>query len=562
MGASTAIRSMAGAAVLLCLVAPAVAQEQTGSVEGIVRDQADAILPGVSIDAKNLAVGSTVTIVSDGSGVFRLPALSPGYYDFTASLDGFQSARFERVEVLLGQIKRLEFVLGIAGITETVIVSASSPLVDVKQSARALSLRQDVLEQLPRGMDYTSVAFLLPGANVEPKLGGISIDGSSAAENRFIIDGIDTTNAMTGVAGQSLRVDSVEEVQIKSSGYAAEYGGSTGGVVSVLTKSGTNAWHGDAQFYFTGDRLDARPRPMLRRNLQVSTQAEYAAYPEDPYHTLEPGFSLGGPISMDHVWFYAAYQPILKHTDRTVTFALDGSTAIRGEEMTRHLLTASQTLQLGPRLRTRASFNNAPTLTEGILPKQAGTDSPVSNFDVITRQPNWTASMTGDLLASARIVVSGRVGYTFADRHTDNVRDGPRYVFAVSNIGLLDVPEALQRVTGFTTDTNTYDYVKDRLSRLSTQVDAFVRGPPRLPTTARRAGRADRFPVPDGRRLPGPTDRAGHGEVEFLGQRYVPLLPEVRDRKSRRLPVLQGLCDSAARRNARGRRYSDRPASS
>jgi hypothetical protein len=106
------------------------------------------------------------------------------------------------------------------------------------------------------------------------------------------------------------------------------------------------------------------------------------------------------------------------------------------------------------------------------LPAQAGTDSPVSNFDVTGEQPNWTVSGTADVVATPRVLVSGRVGYTFANLHNENVRDVPRYGFSFSNIGLLDVPPSLQRVTGFTTDTNNYEFVKDRIGRLATQVDA------------------------------------------------------------------------------------------
>jgi hypothetical protein len=451
---------------------PASAQEQTGSVEGIVRDQQGAVVPGVTLEARNLTVGSVLNVVSDQKGAFSFAALVPGYYDITASLSGFQPARFERVEILLGQIKRVNFTLSIGGLTEEVNVSGSSPLVDVKQSARGFSLRQDQLAYLPRGADYTSVVQLLPGTNAEPKLGGLSVDGSSAGENRFIIDGIDTSNAMTGLPQQKLGVDDVEEVQIKSSGYAAEYGGSTGGVVNVLTRSGTNSWHGNAQVWVNGDALDVGPRPTLRRNPQVSTQAEYFTYPEDSYVTLQPGFGIGGPIHKDLAWFFVAYRPMLQHTERTVTFALDQSTSTFGQDASQHLLTASQTLQLGSRLRTRASFNYSPWRAEGLLPNLAGSESPVSNFDVTFSVPNWTASATADLLVSPRLFVSGRVGYTFVDRHTDNVRDVPRYIFGQSNIGLLDVPVSLQRVTGFTTDTNNYDYVKDRLGRLATQVDA------------------------------------------------------------------------------------------
>jgi hypothetical protein len=467
--------TVAGLIVLSALLyapAPTSAQEQTGRAEGVIRDEQGGVLRGATVEARNLAVGSALKVVTGERGEFRFAALAPGYYEVTASHTGFRTARFARVEILLGQIKRLDFALSVGGVEEVVNLVAASPLVDVKQSARGFSLRQEQLATLPRGLDYTSMVSLVPGANIEPKLGGLSIDGSSAAKNRFIIDGIDTTDGFLGLPGQSLNIDNVEEMQIKSSGHAAEYGGSTGGVVNVLTRSGTNTWHGDARFYFSGDALDAGPRPTLRRNPQVSALAESVTYPEDPYRGLEPGFSIGGPIKTNTAWFYVAYQPQLRHTERTVTFSLDGSSGTFSQDVTRHLLTASQTLQLGPRLRTRASFNYAPTRTVGLLPSLAGTESPVSNFNVTSDKPNWTLSGTADLAVNARLVVSGRVGYTYANQHTSNVRATPRFGFSFSNIGLLDVPASLQRVTGFLSDTNNYDYVNDRMSRLATQVDA------------------------------------------------------------------------------------------
>jgi len=462
------------------------AQEQTGSIEGIVRDQAGGVLPGALVSARNVSVGAAIELAADENGAFRFAALSPGSYDVTATLDGFAPARFERVEVLLGQVKRLEFSLTVGGVTETVQVAAASPLVDVKQNARGFSLRQDQLQYLPRGTDYTSVIQFMPGTNVEPKLGGISMDGASAAENRFVIDGIDTTNAMnglstpfTGPAASStgppvsvVNVDSVDELQVKSSGYTAEYGGALGGVINVVTKSGTNQWRGDAHLNLTGDALEASPRPNLRRSLTVVNQAEYFTYPEDSYTGFQPGFSLGGPIRPDLAWLFVAYQPTLRHTERTVTFALDQSTATFDQDLSQHLVTANQTLQLGPKLRTRAALNASPARADGILPAQAGTDSPVSNFDVAFRVPTWTLSGTADYLAGSKLFVSGRVGYTHVNQQNENVRGDPRYTFAVTNIGLLDVPPEYQRVTGFTTDTFNYEYVEDQVSRLGTQVDA------------------------------------------------------------------------------------------
>jgi len=118
---------IAASLLALLLAQPVTAQEQRGAIEGTVQDVQHAMLPGAAIAALNLAQGTAISTIADATGTFRFPALAPGYYDVTASLPGFTAVRFARVEVLLGQIKRLSFVLEIAAVAETVRVSASSP---------------------------------------------------------------------------------------------------------------------------------------------------------------------------------------------------------------------------------------------------------------------------------------------------------------------------------------------------------------------------------------------------------------------------------------------------
>ena len=147
-------------------------------------------------------------------------------------------------------------------------VTAESPLVDIKQNARQTNIRAEQIDLLPRGRDFTTLVTQAPGANQESKLGGLSIDGASAGENRYIIDGIETTNLQNGLSGKSLIVDFVDEVQVKSSGYTAEYGGATGGVINAITKSGSNAFHGSGLFFIQGSGDDRRSRrPTLRQKL-------------------------------------------------------------------------------------------------------------------------------------------------------------------------------------------------------------------------------------------------------------------------------------------------------
>src|SRR5918992_2219456 len=158
----------------------------------------------------------------------------------------------DAARVGLGQVKKVDFSLSPKGVTESVQVVAESPLVDVRQSARQTNIRAEQVELLPKGRDFSTLVVQAPGANQEAKLGGLSIDGASAGENRYIIDGIETTNIQTGISGKNVIADFVEEVQVKSSGYTAEFGGATGGVINVLTKSGTNAFHGNALFSWEG----------------------------------------------------------------------------------------------------------------------------------------------------------------------------------------------------------------------------------------------------------------------------------------------------------------------
>ncbi len=464
----------AGLAALL-LAHPAV-QEQRGAIEGTVQDAQHAVLPGAAIVALNVAHGAPISTVADATGTFRFPALAPGYYDVTASVPGFSALKFVRVEVLLGQIKRLSFVLEIAAIAEEIRVSPSSPLVDARQSARGFSLRQDSIDLLPKGRDFTTLVSQVPGANDEPKLGGISIDGSSASENRFIVNGVETTDLLSGLSGHAVLPEFVDEIQVKSSGYTAEYGGSTGGVINVVTKSGTNAWLGEVLINLEGNALDGGRRPTLRRVPTDSTRAEYVTYPKDQYRRVEPGVAIGGPIKRDEAWLFVAYQPALTHTKRTVEFTFDETTATKAAEQVDQFFNVNQTAQVHDRLRTRATLNWSPSRQTGVLPALDGATFPQGNFDIVERRQNYTASASADWVATHGIYVGARAGYFTSNRTTANVAERPLFVFIRPNKGYLDVPASLQQVGGFQTDLSNDVSRVDRLSRVNAQIDATFFG--------------------------------------------------------------------------------------
>src|SRR5262245_46735025 len=177
----------------LLFAGPVAAQEQRGSIEGVIKDGSGAVLPGVRVEAQ-APNGPIAVATTDANGVFRFPSLAPGMYLVKARLDGFKPAQAEDVRVALGNIKKVDFALNVGGVTETVQVTAESPLIDVRQATRQSNIRAEQVELLPKGRDFTTLVTQAPGANQEAKLGGLSIDGASAGENRYIIDGIETTN--------------------------------------------------------------------------------------------------------------------------------------------------------------------------------------------------------------------------------------------------------------------------------------------------------------------------------------------------------------------------------
>jgi outer membrane receptor protein involved in Fe transport len=471
-------KSVAVLLVALSLAVPAFAQEQRGSIEGVVRDASGAVLPGATVDAAS-NVGQPVSTVSDALGVYRFPSLAPGNYKVTANLQGFVAREVVDVRVGLGQIKKVDFSLPLSGVTETVNVTAETPLVDVRQSARQSNIRAEQIDLLPKGRDFTSLVTQAAGANNEAKSGGLSIDGASASENRFIIDGIETTDLQDGTSSKNILVDFIEEVQVKSSGYTAEFGGATGGVINAVTKSGTNDFHGAALYNFEGSSLEGARRPTLRTSLTDSTKAEYVDYPKDGRTRQEPGFALGGPVMKNRMWFFGAYQPAMTTNSRDVnpSTAVNPSagTASQEQKVNVHYITGNITSQLTNSTRLRVAYNNSSSKTEGLLPALNGLDPAGTNYTKVSEFPNYSISGNLDYVASSKLLFGIRGGYYMSDQHDSNVTEQPQYRWTTTNnIGFLDVPASLQRSTGFLSIPTNAKVTRDQQTRAYFQADSTL----------------------------------------------------------------------------------------
>jgi Carboxypeptidase regulatory-like domain/TonB dependent receptor len=330
------LRVLAAAALLVVAGSALVAaQEQGGSIQGIVKDSSGGVLPGVTIEARSPSAVGVNIAVTDNRGEYRFPALPAGTYDIKASLPGFGTKELPDTQLQLGQLLKVDITLQVATVAESVLVTAVSPIIDVKQNAASASIRREIIDLIPKGRDFTSVVTTAPGANDENKAGGLQIDGSSGSENRFIVDGMDATALRTGLSNKTVYTDFLQEVQVKSSGYAAEYGGSTGGVISAITKSGGNDFRGSGGTYFRSTGLRGPVRPIWRINSTDNVTAEFVTHTgqntpsatnprvgddADGWINWNPIADLGGPIVRDKIWFYGAYSRNDNRMERTATF--------------------------------------------------------------------------------------------------------------------------------------------------------------------------------------------------------------------------------------------------
>ena len=424
-------------AAVLC-AAPAWAQETTGSVAGVVVDSSKAAIPGATVKIEGGAVNQIA--VSDGEGRYQFASVPPGTYRLTATLSGFSTGLAENVVVNVGRTATVDFSLNVGGLTEQVTVEASSVRIDTAQTTIQTNVTAAAIENLPKGTNMGSLLKLAPAARAEPISGQYQIDGASGSENSFMIDGLETSNFRTGTlnVNNNIPLEFVQEMSIKTSGFNAEFGGATGGVISVVTKSGTNAFHGMGGIEFENDSLNGDPRGLLNR-FRSGTGAnfvqvnEYLPLKSDKYTNYYPVFGIGGPILRDKAWFFASYSPQIFDEERTTEyFTNDPRTRTKtGEETYSRTRTADyfqSRVDVQPlnTLRLTGTFTYNPYEEDGIFPHDQislGNTAPSVNFGGSTGTlvgNNLTSRQGGEQKANnfsiggtwtpgSRVVVSSRV---------------------------------------------------------------------------------------------------------------------------------------------------------
>ena len=243
--------------VVTLLVAASFAQETTAGLQGIVKDPQGAVVSKATVEVTGQALIGAKKAETDASGYYRFANLPPGAYTITVTAQGFRTLKQSGIVLATGQLPTIDLKLEIGGVEQTVEVSSAAPLVDVASSKVQTNITNDVLENVPKGRSFQSVIQFAPGARSEPLQGGYQIDGASNSENAYLVEGQETASGFDGHSAANVPMEFIQEVQVKSSGFEAEYGGALGGVVNVIQKRGSNAWHGSVFTYYEGDALDS-----------------------------------------------------------------------------------------------------------------------------------------------------------------------------------------------------------------------------------------------------------------------------------------------------------------
>jgi hypothetical protein len=316
--------------IVFCLSAIAFGQSQFGSIEVTVKDQNGAVVPNVAVTIKNIgsttdASGATSTgtgsgfnrtVTTDSDGFVRVMSIPPGIYNVTTSATGFGPAVYNNVAVVIDKATQIEVQVQPGTATATVDVGASDQPLDTTSSDISTSINAQKIELLPKGTDFLSVLKTSPGTRPDPIAGGYTVDGATNSENVFVIDGQEVTNYRNaGINGNNqIPLQLVQEVQVKSSGFDAEFGGATGGVINVVTKGGSNQWRGEFGIQFDTAKFRGENRPTLSRftagsGATFTQTVEYYKAPKSDYLNVFPTANLSGPILKDKVWFFGSYTP-------------------------------------------------------------------------------------------------------------------------------------------------------------------------------------------------------------------------------------------------------------
>src|SRR5579863_47896 len=503
---------------VLLFVASMFGQETTAGLQGTVKDSTGAVVANAHVVVTGASLTGNKAADTDGSGYYRFANLPPGSYTVTVTAQGFTVLKRENLILEVGHLPTVDFALQV-GANETVVeVSGAAPAVDVTTNVTQTNITQDIVQDVPHGRSFQSVIQFAPSARNEPLAGsnilsngtggsspgngsngsdhGFSVAGGSDSENSYLVEGQETANLIGGYSKTNVPFDFIQEVQIKSSGIEAEHGGALGGVVNVVMRKGSNAYHGSVFTQFERGGFDGSPVARSRYDAASGGTNTSWGFIDPPYQNYQPqrpktsdvfpGFTFGGPILKDKIFGFVGFNPEWSDEERALNFGPNNGGVTKFSQNTQTYYTTAridasinqkirvygswlyqyqrQSGQLLPRWDATSAFLNPVTgcLSSAVCPTNPdGTQmfpaQPkfVYGHGLGYSAPNSTTNVGADITITPHIVFTTRFGYYFENYHDFGFPNtGVTDNWAIGSVGGTDalgnpLPTALQQTTNY-----------------------------------------------------------------------------------------------------------------
>ena len=494
------------AAVLMLIAASVWAQETTGGLQGTVKDPSGAVIPGAQVVVTGSTLVGSKQAASDSTGYYRFTNLPPGAYTITVTAPGFDTLKREGLILEVGHLPTVNLELTVGTVKSVVVVNTEGPMIDPTTTTTMTNIPEETLQNVPHGTSFQSVIQFAPSARAEPLEGssmlsngsgstspgngsnggnaGFSVAGGSDSENSYLVEGQETANLIGGYSHTNVPMDFISEVQMKSSGVEAEYGGALGGVVNVIMKKGSDSWHGSVFSQFQDGAMNGSPVPTSRYDPSSSgittawgaIDPTYQNYQPIRPHTGDtwPGITVGGPLlsalhkvsAKDRIFAFAGFNPEFNAYEVKVNYGpSNGGLQTFSQNTQTYYTSARIDAEVSQKIRVFASWLYQ-------LQRQAGEPLPVADsvqsyfntttgcFGAATTSsncltagipstafphaagydaPNTTFNTGADITITQNLVSTTRFGYYFENYHDFNYpTTGTIYEFEDNGVGNTD----------------------------------------------------------------------------------------------------------------------------
>ncbi|MDP9039660.1 MAG: carboxypeptidase regulatory-like domain-containing protein [Acidobacteriota bacterium] len=512
--------------VCICLISSThitCAQETTAAIQGTVTDPTGAVVAGADITVKSDKLITPATTKSDSHGFYRFNALPPGAYSMTIAGGGMKATQ-NNITLVAGELPTLNIKLALGSETQIVDVSSTVAMVDVTQSKVETTIDNQTLQAIPKGRSFQSVIPFAPGARQEPlqsgnsnRLNGFQIDGASNGENVFASDGLNITAVVGGGVGVNVPIEFVQDVQVKSSSFEAEFGGALGGVINVIQQRGSSKWHGSLITYYASSAFNANdqcnfpgaistsagfsntsnlynttcglrldPTTKAAAGTRSEQSAQFYIAKKDHFRSVDPGFTIGGPLLQNKVFLFASYIPNFSRIRRTATFTgLNPGPRTFYRTADTHFGLARLDYSPFSKVRLFGSWQYSYNRTVGSLPNpdsaigqvnaSSSTDPTTIRADTGTVNPLSLYTFGADYTLTSKTLITARYGYYYQDTHDIGKPVGTRYLFqsssAPGSFTGTAVPSSVSQTTGYSNLGANQQILYDVLTRKQFNID-------------------------------------------------------------------------------------------